>query len=153
MKVTVEDLLGFLHSTNHDVSQVGDQTHWSASSSTCTLILRPLPFWGMPTCTSPANLHVNNPGVSTMICNLARFRPYYKQPGTGSPSSLLGSGFSGFVLRRVTLMVMWLHHTGWPKSASYTQKLRMVQHLLLTGMIILDYICRHPIHHTGHHGV
>ena len=58
-----------------------------------------------------------------MIHNLAKFRPYCTQPGTGSPSSLPGSGSSRIDLRSVTLVHMQFIHMGSPKSASQSRSL------------------------------
>ena len=94
----------------------------SESSSACNLIHRLVPFRSVPVRTSRATWHVIDSGVSTMIRNLAKFRPNITQPGTGPPSSLPWSGFSG-ISRSVILVHMQFIHTGSPKSVSQSSSL------------------------------
>ena len=89
----------------------------SVSSSTRNSILRLVPLRSAPICTSCATWHVIDSGVSTMIHNVARFRPHCTLPGTGPPSTLSESGFSGFYPRSVTLVFMRFICMGSPKSA------------------------------------
>ena len=93
----------------------------SVSSSTRNSILRPVPFQSAPIHTLRATWHVIDSGVSTMIRNLAKFRSHCTLPGTGPPSSLSGSGFSGICPRSVTLVFMQFIRMGSLKSASQSK--------------------------------
>ena len=94
----------------------------SESSSASNSIRRLVPFRSAPIHTSCATWHVIDSGVSTMIHNLAKFRPNITQPGTGPPSSPPWSGFSG-ISRSVILVHMRFIHMGSPKSVSQSSSL------------------------------
>ena len=65
---------------------------------------------------------VTNSRVSTMICNLTKFRPHCTQPGPGPPTSLSGSGFSG-IHQSVILVHMRFIRTSSQKLASQSSSL------------------------------
>ena len=107
----------------HRTSTVKEPRHsGSGSSSTHNSIHKPVPFQSVPIRTLCTTWHVINSGVSTMIRNLAKFRPHITQPGTGPLSSLPWSGFSG-ISQSVILVHMRFICTGSPKSASQSSSL------------------------------
>ena len=106
----------------HGTSSVKEPRHSrSISSSTRNSILRPVPLRSAPIRTSRTTWHVIASGVSTVIHNLAKFKPHCTLPGTGPPSSPSESGFSGICPRSVTLVHMRFIRTGSPKSASQSK--------------------------------
>ena len=125
----------------HGTSSVKEPKHSGpGSSSTHNSILRPVPFRSSPVHTSHATWHIIDSGVSIMICNLAKFRPHCTLPGTGFPSSLSESGFSGISPRSVTLVHMRFTHTGSPKSASQSKSLeRCKTFLFLVHSFLTTY--------------
>ena len=107
----------------HGTSPVEEPRHSrSQSSSAHNRIRRPVPFQSVPVRTSRTTWHVTDSGVSTMICNLAKFRPNITQLGNGPPSSLPWSGFSR-ISQSVILVHMQIIRMGSPKLVSQSSSL------------------------------